>query len=223
MEPQVSWKIWKASFGSLTGIRFPAGPEPAAGGGAGAGAGGVAAAAGRVGGGGGAGGGVVSVAGVSSGVFPRPFDVWNKLKDLQPARMHAPSKFQALFDSQQTCSLQKSVMLAASRATRRAADLNGCVVLDDAPAAIMRAFSVQAMQNLVECLQGGRGHLRLQGLTHVQGGCMVLELTCSSSAPQFVIWNSCASSMPGDSWRTRWATRCVFFSFFFFNFCSYLF
>ena len=22
---------------------------------------------------------------------------------------------------------------------------------------------------------GGRGHLRLQGLTHVQGGCMVLE------------------------------------------------
>ena len=59
--------------------------------------------------------------------------------------------------------------------SRRAADLNGCVVLDDAPRAFIEAFSGLLVQDLVECLKGGRGHLRLQGLTHVQGGCMVLE------------------------------------------------
>ena len=160
-------------------------------------------------------------------MFPRPFDVWNMFKELQPARMHAPSKFQALFDSQQTCSLQKSVMLAASRATRRAADLNGCVVLDDAPAAIMRAFSVQAMQNLVECLQGGRGHLRLQGLTHVQGGCMVLEPFADLlqfSPPVRHLEQLCFEHARGLLEDTHtMGNKVVFFSFFFFNFCSYLF
>ena len=66
-------------------------------------------------------------------------------------------------------------MAAASIAASRNAASIGCVILNDAPAALMTAFTLPVLQSIVACLQEGRGHLRLQGKTHVQGGCMVLE------------------------------------------------
>jgi hypothetical protein len=72
-----------------------------------------------------------------------------------------------LFESQREC---KPIVAPAAAVTTI-----GCVMLEDAPDSVMRHFDVLAMKSLLVCLQGGRGHLRLQGLTHVQGGCMVLE------------------------------------------------
>jgi hypothetical protein len=72
-----------------------------------------------------------------------------------------------LFESQRAC--EQTVAPAAAVTTI------GCVVLEDAPDSVMRHFDVLAMESLLECLQGGLGHLHLHGLTHVQGGCMVLE------------------------------------------------
>jgi hypothetical protein len=43
----------------------------------------------------------------------------------------------------------------------------------------MQFFDLLAVQDLVSCLQEGRSHLRLQGLSHVQGGCMVVEPVCN--------------------------------------------
>ena len=43
----------------------------------------------------------------------------------------------------------------------------------------MQFFDLLAVQDLVSCLQEGRSHLRLQGLSHVQGGCMVVEPFCN--------------------------------------------
>jgi hypothetical protein len=40
-------------------------------------------------------------------------------------------------------------------------------------------FDLLAVQELVSCLQEGRSHLRLQGLSHVQGGYMVVEHFCN--------------------------------------------
>ena len=80
-----------------------------------------------------------------------------------------------LFSSQQRCNLSRAAMAAASIAASRNAASIGCVILNDAPAALMTAFTLPVLQSIVACLQEGRGHLRLQGKTHVQGGCMVLE------------------------------------------------
>jgi hypothetical protein len=78
-----------------------------------------------------------------------------------------------LFSSQKLC-------VNAGRPKKEKAELAavatiGCIMLDDAPDSIMRHYNIVAMESLLECLREGRGHLRLQGLTHVQGGCMVLE------------------------------------------------
>ena len=43
----------------------------------------------------------------------------------------------------------------------------------------MQFFDLLAVQDLVSCLQEGRSHLRLQGLSHVKGGCMVVEPFCN--------------------------------------------
>ena len=43
----------------------------------------------------------------------------------------------------------------------------------------MQFFDLLAVQDLVSCLQEGRSHLRLQGLSHVQGGCMLVEPFCN--------------------------------------------
>ena len=88
-------------------------------------------------------------------------------------RAHIPTEYKALFSSQKLC-------VKAGRPKKEKAELAavatvGCIMLDDAPDSIMRHYNIVAMESLLECLREGRGHLRLQGLTHVQGGFMVLE------------------------------------------------
>jgi hypothetical protein len=102
-----------------------------------------------------------------------PMDIWPVLKRLEPLRAHIPTEYKALFSSQKLC-------VKAGRPKKEKAELAavatvGCIMLDDAPDSIMRHYNIVAMESLLECLREGRGHLRLQGLTHVQGGCMVLE------------------------------------------------
>ncbi len=98
-----------------------------------------------------------------------PMNIWPVLKRLEPLRAHIPKEYKALFASQWGWRLNKEKAELAAVATI------GCIMLDDAPDSIMRHYDIVAMESLLECLRGGRGHLRLQGLTHVQGGCMVLE------------------------------------------------
>ncbi len=100
---------------------------------------------------------------------PLVLDMWNVMKTLQPLRVNPPKEYKALFESQRACKsfVQSPPAIAVYTI--------GCVVLDDAPDSVLRHFDIMAMESLLECLHGGRGHLRLQGLTHVQGGCMVLE------------------------------------------------
>ena len=99
----------------------------------------------------------------------KPMDMWQELKRLEPGRAYAPKLYTALFESQKAYQLNMDTAQPADVATI------GCFMLDDAPESVMRHYNLVAMESLQECLQGGRGHLRLQGLTHVQGGCMVLE------------------------------------------------
>jgi hypothetical protein len=105
----------------------------------------------------------------------KPLDMWQVLKRLEPLRVNPPKWHRTLFDSQQACPLSKERAQAAAMAAFGDAATIGCIILDDAPDRVMCQYNLLAMESLLECLQGGRGHLRLQGLTHVQGGCMVLE------------------------------------------------
>ena len=89
----------------------------------------------------------------------QPLDMWTVLKELEPGRAFPPKKCKALFESQREC---KPIVAPAA-----AVSTIGCVMLEDAPDSVMRHFDVLAMKSLLVCLQGGRGHLRLQGLTHV--------------------------------------------------------
>ena len=141
----------------------------------------------------------------------QPLDMWDVLKGLEPLRTHAPKEFKALFESQRACKPIKEKAQAA------AVTAVGCIMLDDAPDSVMRHFDVLAMDSLLECLQGGRGHLRLQGLTHVQGGCMVLEPFANVlhfSKPLRKLERSCfehCRQLLEDVTGYDRATRCDFF------------
>ena len=62
--------------------------------------------------------------------------------------------------SQVCCNLSRAAMATASIAASRNAASIGCVILNDAPAALMDAFTLPVLQSIVACLQEGRGHLR---------------------------------------------------------------